>query len=73
MTIVSDCCFGAGGGKMGILVEAVWRMVLRNDWNAISGDSTNMVRLLRFRFDCCDCWDCEIDSSVYDVFPMTAM
>ena len=46
MTIVRDYCFGAGDVRMGAHIEDIWRMVLRNDWNPISGCSMNMVRLL---------------------------
>ena len=72
MTIVCDCCIGAGGVRMGVLVEALWRMVLHQDWNTISGCSIDVMRLLGFRHDSSDCWDCETDSSDYDVTPLNA-
>ena len=53
VTIVGNYCFGAGGVSMGVLVEAVWRMVLRYDWDTISGCSMNMMRLLRLKYNCC--------------------
>ncbi len=58
---------------MGVLVEAVWRLALRHDWNPISCSSIDVMQLLGLKYNSSDCWECEIDLSDYDVIVVVEM